>query len=806
MTEKGGVIGNAIATAGRRPAATILNPRCRWMRTGLRVLALATGLVAGLGFARGEEGVESGAELDPAMAHASPQARPGREAGGRRVFRDRVEPHWFDENRRFWYRNELADGASEFIVVDAVSGTRGPAFDAGRLAAGLTAASGKETKADRLPFDRIRIEAGQVQFPFEGGVWGCDLGTYRCGKVEGAREIDSGVPEEGGRRRGGRRPGEGAERSGMTARSPDGQWEVVLKGHNVHLRPAGGGGEELALSTDGQEGNAYVLHSWSPDSRTLAAFRMEPGERREVHLVESSPKEGGRARLRSRPYPLPGDRFSKYELNLFDVATRRQLKPGVDRFEHEWLRPRIHWTRDGARLGYQQVDRGHQRFRVISVGLDGGVRNLVDERSDTFIWTAHTENLALNLVNWLTNSEEVLYVSERSGWRHVYLVDAVNGGIRNPVTQGDWVLRGIDRIDEERREVWFQASGVFPGQDPYFLHSGRVRFDGTGLVWLTAGDGNHAVQFSPDRRHLIDTHSRVDRAPVTELRRCSDGGLVCVLETADTRLLESGGWKPPQVFTAKGRDGTTDIWGIICRPPDFDPQRRYPVIEDIYAGPQGSFAPKTFSAAQRYESLTRLGFIVVKLDGMGTANRSKAFHDACWKNLKDGGFPDRIAWMRAAAARHPELDLTRVGVFGTSAGGQNAAGAVLFHPEFYKVAVANCGCHDNRMDKASWNEQWMGYPVGPQYAESSNIDNAARLQGKLMLVVGELDDNVPPESTYRFVDALIRAGKDFDFLLVPGGGHGAGGAYGQRRLQDFFVRHLLGQEPPDRNVTGTKER
>ncbi len=432
----------------------------------------------------------------------------------------------------------------------------------------------------------------------------------------------------------------------------------------------------------------------------------------------------------------------------------------------------------------------------------GAVRHLVDERSRTFIWTTHTEELNLQLVNWLQQTDELIYVSEQSGWRQLYLVDAISGTMK-PITHGEWVLRGIEKIDETAREVWFRASGVFPGQDPYLVHFGRVKFDGTGLVFLTEGDGNHAIQFSPDRRFLIDTFSRVDAAPVTELRRASDGGKICRLEEADLSELRASGWQPPEVFAAPGRDGKTPIYGIICRPRDFDPARRYPVIEDIYAGPQGSFVPKSFSGRDRYENYTRQGFIVVKIDGLGTANRSKAFHDVCWKNLKDGGFEDRILWMQAAAKKHPSLDLSRVGIFGTSAGGQNAAAAVLFHPEFYKAAVANCGCHDNRMDKASWNEQWMGYPVGPQYSECSNIDNAGRLRGALFLIVGELDTNVPPESTLRLADALIKAGKDFEFLLVPGADHGVRGPatpYVERRMQDFFVRTLQGATPPNRNA------
>jgi dipeptidyl aminopeptidase/acylaminoacyl peptidase len=702
----------------------------------------------------------------------------------------------------------LRGGGKEFVVVDAVSGVREPAFDHARLAGALAKATGAEHRGERLPFDAIAFVAGgkAIAFKAEGAIWQCELTSYECAKADEAVTF----PDDGdevadnppGRRRGQRQRAPDEETLLRDRRqSPDGQWTALVKEDNVFLKPRDERAAEIQLSADGSEEVPYRHFYWSPDSRRLVAFRVEPGERKEVYLVESSPKEGGRARLQSRPYALPGDKFARYELNLFDLASRKQIKPEVDRFEHEWLRPRLRWSQDGRRFAYQQTDRGHQRFRVIEVeASSGAARNLIDERSATFIWTAHTENVGLSMVHWLTNREEIIYASESNGWRHLYLVDAQAGRLKNPITTGEWVVRGIETIDETHRQVWFRASGVFAGQDPYLIHFGRVNFDGSGLTWLTAGDGHHSIQFSPDRRFLIDTYSRVDVPPVNELRRVSDGQLVCKLEEADLSPLQDSGWRAPEVFVAKGRDGRTDIWGIICRPRDFDPNRKYPVLEDIYAGPQGSFVPKTFSATPRYESLTKLGFIVAKIDGMGTANRSKAFHDVCWKNLKDAGFPDRILWHKAAAAKHPHYDVTRVGIYGTSAGGQNAAGAVLFHPEFYRAAVANCGCHDNRMDKASWNEQWMGYPVGPQYAECSNIDHAHRLRGKLFLIVGELDDNVPPESTYRFADALIKAKKDFDFLLVPGGGHGAGGDYGQRRLRDFFARHLLGHAPPERNA------
>jgi dipeptidyl aminopeptidase/acylaminoacyl peptidase len=577
-------------------------------------------------------------------------------------------------------------------------------------------------------------------------------------------------------------------------RSPDGKWTAFLREHNVHVRSEADG-KEKALTQDGKPDRGYGRLEWAPDSQGLIGWRMEPGDKKEVYLVQSSPPGGGRAVLKSHGYPLPGDKFATFELSVFDVANGKQIKPPTEPVD--FGSPGLRWNRDGFRCTYEKMDRGHQRFRIVEVDTHAGtVRNLIDEKTQTFIWSAHTEGLKMKLVTYLDKTDEILHVNEASGWRHLYLVDAKAGALKNPVTKGEWVLRAIDRIDEEARQVWFRASGVFPGQDPYLIHFGRVNFDGTGLVFLTEGHGQHAITFSPDSRFIIDSYNRVDLPPVTELRRVSDGKLVCALEKADVSDAE---WKPSEVFVAKGRDGKTDIWGIIERPANFDPNKKYPVIEDIYAGPQDSYVPKTFSTGRRYAGLTDRGFIVVKIDGMGTANRSKAFHDVCWKNLKDAGFPDRILWIKAAAAKYPYIDATRVGIYGTSAGGQNAAGAVLFHPEFYTAAVANCGCHDNRMDKASWNEQWMGYPVGPHYAENSNIDNAHRLRGHLFLIVGELDNNVPPESTYRFVDALIKANKDVDFLLVPGGGHGAGGGYASRRREDFFVRHLQGVQPPNRN-------
>lgn len=570
-------------------------------------------------------------------------------------------------------------------------------------------------------------------------------------------------------------------------RSPDGRWEAFIRDANIWIRDRRDGGE-FALSDNGTAGDSYrppII--WSPDSQYVAVIQEVAVEKRRIPYVESSPPGELHPKLHQREYVKPGDPLPRPRPRIFHVPTKQAVPLDETLISNPWSVERFRWSPDSARFTFLYNQRGHQVLRLVTVDVtQGTTRVLLEERSDTFIDYAHKLYL-----RWLDDTEEFLWMSERSGWNHLYLYDGRTGELKSQVTQGSWLVRSVERIDEQRRELILRVMGCYPDQDPYHIHYARVRLDGTHFTMLTEDDGTHSVQFSPDGRFFIDTWSRVDRPPVNQLRRTEDGQLICLLEEADVEELLMSGFRTPERFVAKGRDGTTDIWGIIYRPRHLVQGKRYPILEEVYAGPQSFYVPKAFHTFSRLQQLADEGYIVVKIDGMGTNWRSKRFHDVCWKNLADAGFPDRIAWIRAAAEKYPEMDIGRVGIFGTSAGGQSAMRALIDYGDFYRAAVADCGCHDNRMDKIWWNELWMGWPVGPQYEASSNVVHAHRLQGKLLLAVGEMDTNVDPASTMQVVDALIRADKDFELLVVPGAGHGVmRGGYGWRRLRDFFRRTL----------------
>ncbi|MBL0938428.1 MAG: prolyl oligopeptidase family serine peptidase [Gemmatimonadaceae bacterium] len=711
--------------------------------------------------------------------------------------------------RQVIYRVSV-QGGYRFILVDAASPdapAKRAAFDQERLASALNAAdtAGRpRATALRLPFNTVTLADGgdRLSFTAWSSQWNCTISDYRCTKVPPTANVARGP---GGPQTGPQPPRE--------VRSPDGQRIAYINNYNVYVRPVGANPDQgIAISTNGSEGNPFLDRYlvWSPNSKQLAAYRVKPGYRRLVRYVESSPADQLQPKYMERVYAKPGDVLDWPQPALLDVDSKRQVDIDPTLFPDPFSLSQPVWRRDGRGYTFEFNARGHQRFRVIEVNAQSGqARALVDEESKTFI---DYRRAAGTLTDGgrihrhdVNDGNEIIWLSERDGWAHLYLYDGRTGAVKNQITRGEFVVRAVLRVDESARTILFSAGGMNKDQDPYFAHVYRINFDGTGLTPLTSAAADHAVTFSPDYSLYVDSWSRVDMAPVSQLRRTSDGKVLLELERGDLTALKATGWTAPEVFVAKGRDGSTDIYGMVVRPTAFDARKQYPVIEYIYAGPHGSFVPKRFSAHYNMQSLADLGFIVVQIDGMGTANRSRAFHDVAWKNLGDAGFPDRILWHKAFAAKNKWYDISRVGIYGGSAGGQNAMGGMLFHPDFYKVAVSFAGCHDNRMDKIWWNEQWMGYPIGPEYAASSNVVNAHKLQGQLLLFVPELDTNVDPASTMQVVNALIKANKSFDMLVLPGEDHqgGRGGpsaAYGDRKMWDFFVTHLMGQRPPAWNA------
>lgn len=671
------------------------------------------------------------------------------------VYSSAVNPNWLGDSHYFWYSNHEKDG-DFFYLVNAETGEKYKAKDRKELAA------------------HIPAELNDIADMILGNGANRNPQRNRMGMNAG-----------------------GGMRSQSGLRSPDGKWNAYVKNHNVYISPVSTDAKapkvEYALTMDGNEKLYYSQSlSWSPDSRKLATVKVSAVEERRIPLIESAPSTQKQPILQWRNYAKPGDVLSTSLPVLFDIESRSQIKLETAMYANQFSLYLTGWRADSRGFTFEFNERGHQRYVVGEVNAETGeITHLADEQTNTFFYYNNKYRRDLN------DGAEMLWISERDGWRHIYLHDN-KGKIKRQITKGEWVVRNVNYIDEENKIIYFTASGLVAGEDPYNIHYCRIGFNGKDFEDLTPENGNHVAKFSPNRKYFVDVYSRPDMPAVSVLKRTSDASVVAKLETCDVSELKARGWVMPEVFCAKGRDGKTDIWGNIHRPSNFDPSKSYPVVEMIYAGPHDSHVVKDFRPANHLISkLAELGFIVVSIDGMGTSNRSKAFHDVCWKNLKDAGFPDRIAWMKAAGEKYPYMDLDRVGIYGWSAGGQNAMAALLFHNDFYKVAVALCGCHDNRMDKVWWNEQWMGFPLDESYSKSSNVDNAHLLKGKLLLINGELDDNVDPTSTLQVVDALMKANKNFDQLYLPGKTHSLGGTFEMHKLYDYFVHHLLNQPVPE---------
>ena len=567
------------------------------------------------------------------------------------------------------------------------------------------------------------------------------------------------------------------------------QKKLFIRDHNVWLHNKE---QDDQFTTDGHPDDPYLKRfHYSPDGNYAIGFQETRVTRRQIPLLTSAPRDQVQPTMKWIDYAKAGDTISQRRPRLFSLIEKHVLPCDDSSFSDSWNVRFLRWSPDSSQAYVLFNQRGHQQLSLRSIDAQTGrLRDIINETSETFI-----DYSQKTMIHWLDQTNELVWASERDGWNHLYRFDAVTGQQINQITQGEWVVRRIEHVDEDRGVIWFAAMGIYPDQDPYHVHLARVNLDGTGLVVLTDGDGTHQWEFNTDRSLFVDRWSRVDLPETVQLREAEKGAVVADLFTQDISELQRQKFTLPIRFESVGRDNQTMIYGTLILPSTFNPEKSYPVIENIYAGPHDFHVKKHFRGHISQRRLAELGFIVVQIDGMGTNWRSKKFHDVCWKNLSDAGLPDRIAWLKAAAKQYPWIDLSRVGIYGGSAGGQNALAAVLHHGDFYKAAASDCGCHDNRMDKIWWNEAWMG-KVGPHYKHNSNVTHASKLRGDLFLTVGELDTNVDPASTLQVVDALIKNKKDFEFVFVPNGGHGVGESdYLFRRRQDFFVRSLLDVEP-----------
>ena len=702
-----------------------------------------------------------------------------------------VVPHWVDQTSAFWYVRQTEKG-KEYVKVDAASKKRTALFDQQKMASALTEKAGREINAYNLPLQncRLNISLDTLRFQLDGKFWAYSIKNNRL--------LDEGAIPSRGKERHWMEVDD--EKEGSPVTSPDGKWTAFIKNDNVYVREVATG-KEKQLSQDGTLSNYYSSYiQWSPDSKSVVSCRIRPVEKRYVYYVESSPADQAQPKLHKQEYAKPGDELRFKVPCIFEVESGRRLIPSTELFSHQYELSGPMWNADSKAITFEYNERGHKVYRVLEMSaVDGSVRTLIEEKEEKYV------NYPRIYRNYLSDGKRIIWSSERDNYNHLYLYDRATGKPLNQITKGEWYVRGVQHVDEANEVIYFSANGMKKGEDPYLIHYYKINFDGSNLVELTPEEGMHQCWYSSDYKYLVDVYSKVDQAPIAVLRDAKNGKIRMQLDKADISALLANGWKAPEVFSAKGRDGKTDMWGVIYRPSNFDPSKKYPVIEYIYSGPGDQYVPKTFSSYNWWmTSLAELGFIVVQVDGMTTSFRSKEFEEVCYKNLKDAGLPDHIAWIKAAAQKYPYMDIDRVGIFGCSAGGQESTGAVLFHPEFYKAAYSACGCHDNRMDKIWWNELWMGYPVDESYSACSNVDNAHLLSRPLMLVVGELDDNVDPASTMQVANALIKANKDFELVVIPGAHHTMGEDFGEHKRYDFFVRHLMGVTPPswDKVKTG----
>jgi dienelactone hydrolase len=717
-----------------------------------------------------------------------------------------IKPTWLADDR-FYYKE-----GNQFILFNPAKGTKGAAFDQKKLATALSAATGKTYEATSLPFEiftffengkGVIFKVDDKQWRFEDNQVVADNSVVKTVMVAGGR---------GGRRGGGFARGGGGNPNEVL--SPDGKKAAYIKDFNLWVRDVASN-TETQLTTDGVKDDGYATDNagwaqgdrailvWSPDSKKIATFQQDERKVSNMYLV--STKVGAPA-LREWKYPLPGDKeIPMLTRVIINIDNPKVIKLQIPADPHRstlsddikdgagWAD--VYWSDDATKLVFASTNRDHKTEKVRMADAEtGAVREIFEETVPTQFesgWAA---------VNWryLSKTNEILWFSERDNWGHLYLYDAATGALKNQVDKGDWVLTGIEKLDEKNRVIYFTANGL-DSENPYFSRLCKINFDGKGLTDLTPGPGNHQASFSPMSNYIIDTYQKPDVPPVTVLRNMQ-GKLITDLEKTDISKLVATGWKPVIPFSVKAHDGKTDIYGLMWVPKNVDPKKKYPIIDYIYPGPQGGSVGSWNFAAARGDNnaLAELGFIVVEIEGTSNPLRSKSFHDMSYGNMADNTLSDQVTGIQQLAQRYAYMDLNRVGIWGHSGGGFATAGAMFRYPDFFKVGIAESGNHENRNYEDNWGERYDGLVGNSNYDAQANQNLAKNLKGKLMLAHGLMDDNVPPQNTLLVVEALEKANKDYDLVIFPNSTHGYGqySTYMMRRRWDYFVKNLLGAEPP----------
>src|SRR6187399_210990 len=724
------------------------------------------------------------------------------------VDRGNVFPNWMPGDK-FWYR-VLTPSGSEFVLVDAVKGSRSVAFNHEKLAASLSSATSKKYTGSMLPFQVINYstDGKSITFRTDGKQWKYDLQNSSI--AADTTKLLENAQRSGGFGRGNR---------GNEVLSPDRTKAVFIKDYNLWVKDTKTN-EQKQLTTDGIKDFGYATDNagwtnsdgailrWSPDSKKIATFKQDQRNVGDMYLASTNV---GHPTLRSWKYPLPGDKdipmISRCVINVDDAKViMLNIPPDPHRaslsddISSSGTFDDIDWNPDGTELAFLSTSRDHkqEKFRIANA-TTGEVREVFEEV------VATQYESGWGSINWryLPKSKEIIWFSERDDWGHLYLYDATTGKVKNQITKGNWGVTRLVRVDEKNRLLYFMANGIQP-ENPYFSQFYKIGFDGKNLKLLTPGAGTHSVSFSPSENYFIDTYSKPDVPSVTVLRDMN-GKQITELEKTDVSRLKAAGWKPPTPFSVKSANGKMDVYGIMFTPTNLDPNRKYPVVDYIYPGPQsGSVGSWSFSAARGdHQALAELGFIVVLIEGTGNPNRSKSFHDAYWPDMSTNTLPDQIAGIRQLSQRYSYIDTTKVGIWGHSGGGFATAAAMFRYPDFFKVGISESGNHDNRNYEDDWGERYIGLltknPDGKDnYEAQANQVYAKNLKGKLMLAHGLMDNNVPPYNTMLVVEALTKANKDYDLVVFPNAGHGFGAdsPYMMRRRWDYFVKNLMGAEPP----------